>query len=131
MKGIGKLSFGLIALMYSTALIFTSALAENAPPAPIASPEVYKVVAENMEWRVIKAAWQPGQEDKFHSHPADQVSLYQTDCKLRLTDLDGTTIVVSQMHGEAAERIDKPVEAHRVKNIGEEVCVVWIVELQN
>ncbi len=130
MAGIGT-SVGLTALMYSIALSFTSALAENAPPAPVASPEVYKVVAENMEWRVIKATWQPGQEDEFHSHPADQVSLYQTDCKLRLTNLDGTSSVVSQKHGEAAVRLGKPVVAHKVKNIGEKVCVAWIVELQN
>ena len=104
MAGIGKLSIGLTALIFH-ALSSTSAQAENAPPAPVASPEVYKVVAENMDWSVIKATLQPGQEDKFHSHPADQVSLYQTDCKLRLTSLDGTSIVVSQKQGEAAVRI--------------------------
>jgi hypothetical protein len=128
MSGIGKLSLGLSALMYSMALSLTSAPAENAPPAPVASPEVYTVVAENMDWRVIKAALQPGQEDKFHSHPADQVSLYQTDCKLQLTSLDGTSIVVSQKQGEAAVRMGKPIVAHKVKNIGEKVCVIWIVE---
>jgi hypothetical protein len=96
------------ALIYTIALSFTSALAENAPPAPVASPEVYKIVAETMEWRVLKATWQPGQEDKLHSHPANQVSLYQTDCKLRLTNLDGSSTVISQKHGEAAVRIDKP-----------------------
>jgi hypothetical protein len=75
--GIDKLSLGLIASMYPMALSFASALAENAPPPPVASPEVYKIVADNMEWRIIKARWPPGQEDEFHSHPADQVSLYQ------------------------------------------------------
>jgi hypothetical protein len=131
MTGIGKLSIGLTALMYFMALSFTSALAENAPPAPVASPEVYKVVAENMDFQVIKATLQPGQEDKLHSHPADQVTLYQTDCKLHLTNLDGTSIVISQKHGEAAVRMGKPILAHKVKNIGEKVCVIWIVESKN
>ena len=129
MAGIGKLSIGLTALIFH-ALSSTSAQAENAPPAPVASPEVYKVVAENMDWSVIKATLQPGQEDKFHSHPADQVSLYQTDCKLRLTSLDGTSIVVSQKQGEAAVRMAKPIVAHKVKNIGEKVCIIWIVEFE-
>jgi quercetin dioxygenase-like cupin family protein len=131
MTSIGKLTIGLIALVYSTALSFTSALAESAPPAPVASPEVYKVLAETMEFRIIKGTWQPGQEDKFHSHPADQVTLYHTDCKLRLTNRDGTSLVVSQKQGEAAVRMGRPIVAHKVKNIGKKVCVVWIVELNN
>jgi hypothetical protein len=131
MTGIGKLSIGFTGLVYFTALSFASALAENAPAAPVASPEVYKVVAESLEFRVIKGTWQPGQEDKFHSHPADQVSLYHTNCKLRLTNLDGTSFVVSQKQGEAAVRMGMRVVAHKVKNIGEKVCVIWIVESNN
>jgi quercetin dioxygenase-like cupin family protein len=131
MAGIDKLSFGLTALMYFMASTLTAALTENAPSAPVASPEVYKVIAENMDFRIIKATLQPGQEDKSHSHPADQVSLYQTDCKLRLTNLDGTSIVISQKPGEAAVRMGKPIVSHKVKNIGENVCAIWIVESGN
>ena len=120
--------FGLTALMCSMAFNFTAALAENAPPAAAVSPEVYKVLAETMDFRIIKATFHPGQEDKFHSHPADQVSLYLTDCKLRLTNLDGTSIVLTQKRGEAAVRLGHPIAAHRVENIGENVCIIWIVE---
>ena len=130
MAEIAKLSIGFAAVIFALALSDACALAENAPPAPLASPEIYKVVAETMELRVIKAIWQPGQEDKFHSHPADQITLYQTDCHLRLTGRDGSSIVVSQSHGEAAVRMGKPIPGHKVKNIGENVCALWILELQ-
>ncbi len=56
--------------------------AECAPTAPEASPDIYTILAENDQFRVIEAIWQPVQEDNFHSHPADRVSLYQTNCKL-------------------------------------------------
>ena len=72
-----------------------------------------------MEFRVIKGTWQPGQEDKFHSHPGDQVTLYHTDCKVRLTNLDGSSFVVTQKQGEAAVRMGMGAVAHKVKNIGE------------
>ena len=62
---------------------------DTAPPANVASPDVYKVLAENDQFRVLEATWQPGQEDNYHSHPADRVSLYRTDCTLRLTSIDG------------------------------------------
>ena len=49
--------------------------AENAPPGPEVSPDVYKIRGENDQWRVMEATWQPGQEDNFHYHPADRVSI--------------------------------------------------------
>lgn len=38
----------------------------------------------------LEATWLPGQEDKFHDHTAVRVSIFQTDCKLRITKLDET-----------------------------------------
>ncbi len=104
--------------------------AENAPSAPEASPDVYKVLAENDQWRVIEATWQPGKEDNFHSHPADRVSLYITDCKLRLSKPDGTYKDVNPKAGTAKARTGKPVTAHKAKNLGDEVCIIQIVELK-
>lgn len=121
----------LTALVCSTALSLTAARPKARRLHLLWHPEVYKVVAENMDFRVLNAILQPGQEDKFHSHPADQVSLCQTDCKLRLTSLDGSGIDISQKRGEAAVRMGKPIAAHMVKNIGDKACVIWIVESQN
>ncbi len=103
---------------------------ENAPSAPEASSEVYRILAENDQWRVIEATWQPGQEDSFHSHPADRVSLFATDCKLRLSKPDGTYRDVNPKAGTAKARTGKPEKAHKAKNIGGKVCVIQIVELK-
>ena len=104
--------------------------AKNEPPGPEVSPEVYKIRAENDQWRVMEATWQPGQEDIFHYHPGDRVSLIQTDCNLRLTKPDGTFIEKSPKAGKAVARTGKPVASHKAKNIGDKVCTVIIVELK-
>ena len=103
---------------------------EDTPTAPEASPEIYKVLAENDQFRVIEATWQPGQEDNFHSHPADRVSLYQTNCKLQLTNFDGTSRVGKPKAGTAKARTGKPVKSHKAKNIGDRICIIRIVELK-
>ena len=103
---------------------------EDVPTAPEASPDIYKVMAENDQFRVIEATWRPGQEDNFHSHPADRVSLYQTNCKLRLTNADGSSRVGKPKAGTAKARSGKPVKSHKTKNIGDQVCVIMIVELK-
>ena len=103
---------------------------EMAPPANVASPDVYAVVAENDQFRVLRATWQPGQEDNFHSHPADRVSLYRTDCTLQLTKPDGTSRVGKPKAGKVSARTGKPVPSHKAKNLGDDVCVIDIVELK-
>ena len=104
--------------------------AADFPSAPEASPDVYKILAENDQWRVIEATWQPGQEDNLHYHIADRVSLYPTDCHLRLTSAEGRYIDFTAKAGTAAARTGKPMKALKAKNIGDAVCVIRIVELK-
>lgn len=121
---------GISVLALSVAIHAAAYAAENAPPAPEASPDVYKVLAENDQWRVLEATWQPGQEDDLHSHPADRVSLFLTDCRLRLSKPDGTFRDATPKAGTAKARTGEPVRAHKAKNIGDKVCVMNIVELK-
>lgn len=123
--------------IYSAAILMcslitgaTQTIAGDAPIASVATPEVYKVLAENAQWRVLEGTWQPGQEDNFHSHPGDRVSLFKTTCKLRLTTPDGKYKDVNPKAGGAKVRTGKPVESHKAKNIGDKVCVIQIVELK-
>lgn len=104
--------------------------AGDVPTGPEASPEVYKIIDENDQWRVIEATWQPGQEDNFHHHPGDRVSLFRTDCELRLTNPDGTYRDAKPKAGKAKARTGKPVQSHKAKNTGDKVCVIQIVELK-
>ena len=122
--------FRLIVFVSLMVLTNSSFAVEDAPTAPVASPGIYKVLAENDQFRVIEATWQPGQEDNFHSHPADRVSLYQTNCTLQLTNSDGTSRIGKPKAGAAKARTGKPVKSHKAKNIGDQVCVVRIVELK-
>lgn len=125
-----KFAFGATALMLSTLFSAISATAAAAPSAPVASPEVYKILAENDQFRVIEATWQPGQEDKFHSHPGDRVSLIRTNCKLRLTKPDGGYRDAKPKAGKVVVRTGKPVSSHKAKNMGDKVCIIRIVELK-
>ena len=45
-----------------------SVLAQAVAPSYKASPDVYKLISENDQFRVIQATWKPGQRDAWHSH---------------------------------------------------------------
>lgn len=118
--------------LFTLSIVFAtmSTAAEVSPSGPTASPGVYKLLTENDQWHVIEGTWQPGQEDNFHSHSGDRVSLYITDCELRLTKPDGTYRDASPKAGSAKARTGKSVTAHKVRNTGDKVCVIKIVELK-
>ena len=96
-----------IASLLTITLVLGAGLsfAKNEPPGPEVSPEVYKIRAENDQWRAMEATWQPGQEDNFHYHPGDRVSIFQTDCKLRLTKPDGTYKDVNPKAGKGPYKL--------------------------
>ena len=127
---INKLILVVLVSTVSLAMGTSTVLAGNAPIASEASPQVYKVIAENDEWRVLEGTWQPGQEDKFHSHTADRVSIFPMDCDLRLTKPDGTFKDVHPKAGKAKVRTGKPMPSHKAKNIGNKPCTLMIVELK-
>ncbi len=84
-------------------LISSASLAESVLPAHTASPEVYSVLAENDQMRVILGTWQPGQSDTWHSHPASAV-YYLDDCELKGMLPDGTVKKPSRKGGESRVR---------------------------
>ncbi|WP_455218421.1 hypothetical protein [Kaarinaea lacus] len=127
---IRKILVRICVLTLSLVFASTTSLAGEAPIASVASPAVYKLVAENDQWRVLRGTWKPGQEDNFHSHSADRVSLFETDCDLRLTQPDGKFKDVHPKAGKAKARTGKPVKSHKAKNIGSKDCTLWIVELK-
>jgi hypothetical protein len=103
--------------------------AQEAPPAHIASPEIYKVLFETDLMRVVLAAWQPGQRDAWHSHPPTSV-FYITDCHARVFFSDGSQNEVSRKAGFGRAR-DEPVVSHSFQNIGDSVCQMVFTELKN
>jgi hypothetical protein len=119
-----------VCLASALMIIPGQAFAQDAPPAYEASPEVYKIIGENEQFRVIEATWQPGQEDEFHSHPPDRVHLYRTNCELQITNADGSQRIAKPKVEMANIRTGKPVASHKAKNVGSDVCIIRIIELK-
>jgi hypothetical protein len=92
-----------------------------------ASPEIYKVLAENELMRLILATWEPGQRDSWHGHPATSV-YYVTDCHVRAFFPDGSQKDLQRKGGTGRTR-SRPVTSHSIQNIGTEQCLIVLVEV--
>jgi hypothetical protein len=100
--------------------------AQNAPPSYQADPGVYKVIFEDQNFRMIRAAWKAGHVDQPHSHPVPSVVYSLNNCSLLLTSADGTTRNVKNKAGTA---MAVPFTAsHTAKNTGRSACQVLFVE---
>ena len=100
--------------------------AEDAPLSYKAAPEVYKLLAENDQFRVILQSLKPGQRDAWHSHSA--LAAYRlTDCTSRLHYPDGkSTAPALRKAGEVTFRPAEP--SHSLENTGKTDCDGLIVE---
>jgi len=106
----------------------TSSQADDVLPSYQASPEIYKVLAENDEIRVLLATWKPGVKDKIHSHPKMFATYTVKDCHRKLVKADGTVDEKQLKAGSA--RIINPVKAHSFENVGATECQTVLFELK-
>lgn len=102
------------------------AMAQTVPHALVASPDIYKVIAEDDRYRVIEVTWKAGQRDKPHSHPASAV-YYPMDCTLRGFDESGAS-VGSRLNRAGSARVQDPIPAHAVENAGASDCKLIMFE---
>lgn len=112
--------FGLILLLS------TDGRADDIPLSHMAAPDVYEVIAENETFRVIIATWQPGQQDAYHSHPAN-AAYRLTDCKNRIFRPDGSIAREGEVKAGSVV-LQNPVPGHSFKNMSDSVCQTLIVE---
>jgi hypothetical protein len=99
--------------------------ADDAPLSYKASPEVYKLLAENDQFRVILQTSKPGQRDAWHAHSA--LAAYRlSDCTSRLHLPNGKYTDTSRKRGEVA--LLPAVASHSFENIGKTDCEAVIVE---
>lgn len=104
----------------------SSALAQTAEPSFKADPDVYKVIFEDANFRVIEGTRKKGVKDKVHGHPVPSVTYAITDCKTKLHEADGKTREVTSKVGSANAT---PVTAsHSAENIGDADCKQLFVE---
>jgi len=105
-----------------------SAVAEDVLPDYQASPEVYKVIAENEKIRVVLATWPPGYKDKVHSHPNMFAAFTVKECKRKLHKADGT--VDEKQLKPGTSRIINSVKSHYFENVGDTECQQVLFELK-
>lgn len=123
-----SLPIGLLAtfaVVLSGSVAMSSVQAQQLPRSFVASPDIYKVLAQNEQHKVIAVTWKPGQKDVLHSHPANAV-YYLTDCSLRIHAQDGSTRDGQPKAGAAIVQV--PIAGHVIENIGANDCRLVMFE---
>lgn len=118
-----KLTFG-AALMVGAAS--TGVMGQAAEPTFKGDPDVYKVIFEDANFRVIEANRKKGVHDKAHGHPVPSVVYNVTDCKTKQYAADGKTM---ERESKAGTVTAVPVIAtHSAENTGSADCKQIFVE---
>jgi hypothetical protein len=98
----------------------------STPPSYIADPDVYKLLSENDQFRVILATWPPGKRDAWHSHAGALTAYNLTACKARFHTPDGKSIDRETQSGIAT--FSPEIPSHSFENLGTTACQAVIVE---
>jgi hypothetical protein len=102
-----------------------TSMAQVAPRDNVASPDVYKEIAGNDQYRMVEGIWKPGQRDQFHSHPR-MLWYWATDCSMRWYLPDGTTHDITVTAGQAGAQ--DAIKSHSVENRGTSECRIVMFE---
>jgi len=104
----------------------TTGAAQTAEPTYKADPDVYKVVFEDANYRVIEANRKKGVRDKGHGHPVASVVYYVTDCKTKTYAAAGKTTETAYKAGTV--RANPVIASHSAENTGTTDCKTIFVE---
>ena len=113
------------ALLY---LVSSAAMAQNAPPSYEGDPDVYKVIFEDQNFRVIDAVRKKGVHDKLHSHPVPSIVYHLTDCTSLNYGPDGKPTASPSNRKAGTAQTGSITPAHSVENVGPEDCHQIFVE---
>ena len=117
---------GTCLLLAAMAGVSGNATAQSAPHSLVASPDIYKVIAEGAQYRVIEVTWAPGQRDQPHSHPASAV-YYPMDCSLGPIGQDGAVLRRLDIPSGSAI-VQAPIASHTMQNLGTKACKLIMFE---
>ena len=92
------------------------------------SPDVYKVLLDNEDVKVLEVTFEPGQSDNMHDHYPVTFYLLQGG-KAQVTLPDGTVNEREIPTGFTGHNTEKV--RHQVKNIGENTIKIILVEHKN
>lgn len=121
-----KTLVGLLPLIAGALAVPHIAWSQAVPRSFAASPDVYKVIAEDEQYRVIAVTWKPGQRDNWHSHGTPVAAYNLTDCNTRLHTPDGKSVDNNTKAGDARVRAQAP--SHSLENIGKAECKLILFE---
>jgi hypothetical protein len=107
-------------------LATTPAFAQSVEPSYKADPDVYKVIFEDANFRVIAVDRKKGVHDKQHAHPLPSIVYNVTDCKTKLYGGDGKTVERDEKAGTATAAPVTP--GHSAENVGAADCKQILVE---
>lgn len=93
----------------------------------IESPDLYRVLLENEQVRVVEYAILPGQKDNWHTHPA-KVSYILSGGSLKITPRQGEPFIVAEETGSTTwfEAVGK----HFGENVGSTPVRIVFVEIK-
>jgi hypothetical protein len=117
---------GMIVIGAAALLVASAAVAQNAPPSFQGDPDVYKVIFEDANFRMIVATWKAGTTDKPHSHPLPFVVYALDDCKIRVHNPDGSTHEIANAAGHPFA--GSIITSHQAENISAKDCRALFVE---
>ena len=109
-----------VALSLAAGVIASTAAAQNAPPSYQGDPDVYKVIFEDQNFRVIAATWKKGTTDKPHGHPVPFIAYALDDCTIRIHNPDGSTRDINNKAGAATP--GAITASHTAENISATDC---------
>jgi quercetin dioxygenase-like cupin family protein len=90
------------------------------------SPQLYTVLLENDEVRVLEYRLKPGEKEPVHSHPAGVVYSFG-DSTIRSTLPDGKT---TETTGKAGSVFWRTPVTHAIENVGETEAHALAVEIK-
>jgi hypothetical protein len=123
MNGSNMLALCMLALVCTASSV---AGAQSAPPSYQGDPDVYKVIFEDSNFRVIEAIRKKGVHDKLHGHPVPSVVYNVTDCSTKLYAADGKTTMNDSKAGTASAV--PVIGSHSAENIGPADCKQVFIE---
>jgi hypothetical protein len=122
-----KFSIGsILAAAIVTAVVSTAASAQTAKPTYEGDPDVYKLVFEDANFRVIKVLRKKGVHDKAHGHPSPAIVYNITDCTTKQYSPDGKSAENTRKAGTASAVAI--VASHSAENTGPADCEQVFVE---
>ena len=117
------LALSTVTLLY---IASSAAVAQNAPPTYEGDPDVYKVIFEDQNFRVIASTRKKGVHDKVHGHPVPSIVYFLNDCTTKQYASDGKTSESTSKAGTA--RAVPIIASHSAENTGLADCQTIFVE---